>query len=74
MPASQPLYRDASSALPGMESRLEAARKRDVDKMMGQLKTVGDSVLGEELTETFDLFELNERVQVGSAYRQTTSK
>jgi len=32
-----------------MGPRIEAARKRDTDKMMGQLKEVGDSVLGSQL-------------------------
>lgn len=46
VPASQPLYRDASTVLRSLEPRIEAARKRDTDKMLGQLKEVGNSVLG----------------------------
>jgi len=46
VPPSQPLYRDASSVLQSLEPRIEFARKRDTDKMLGQLKDVGNSVLG----------------------------
>jgi hypothetical protein len=47
VPPSQPLYRDASSVVRSLEPRIEFARKRDTDKMLGQLKDVGNSVLGE---------------------------
>ncbi|KAG8781086.1 hypothetical protein FRC19_010142 [Serendipita sp. 401] len=43
---SDPLHRDAVSALKALEPRIEIVRKRDTDKMMGQLKDVGNSVLG----------------------------
>lgn len=46
VPTSQPLYRDTSSMLRGIGPRIEAARKRDTDKMLGQLKEVGNSMLG----------------------------
>ena len=46
VPPSQPLFRDASSLLRSLEPRIEVARKRDTDKMVGQLKEVGNSVLG----------------------------
>jgi len=32
-----------------LEPRIEAAKKRDTDKMLGQLKEVGNSVLGESI-------------------------
>lgn len=35
--------------LRGIGPRIEAARKRDTDKMVGQLKEVGNSVLGSQL-------------------------
>ncbi|CAG7847658.1 SubName: Full=Uncharacterized protein {ECO:0000313/EMBL:CCA72486.1} [Serendipita indica DSM 11827] len=46
VPSTQPLYRDATAALRILEPRIEIVRKRDTDKMLGQLKEVGDSVLG----------------------------
>lgn len=46
VPPSQQLYRDASTVLRSIEPRIEAARKRDTEKMIGQLKEVGNSVLG----------------------------
>jgi len=46
VPQSESLYRDAKRALRVLEPRVEEVKKRDVDKMMGQLKTVGDSMLG----------------------------
>jgi hypothetical protein len=47
VPQSDPLYWEAKKALRVLEPRVEEVKKRDIDKMMGQLKTVGDSILGE---------------------------
>lgn len=46
VPQTQPLYRDSVKTLKDLEPRIEVTRQRDIDKMMGQLKTVGNSVLG----------------------------
>ena len=46
VPQSDSLYWEAKKAHRILEPRVEEVKKRDVDKMMGQLKTVGDSVLG----------------------------
>ncbi|KAG8817600.1 hypothetical protein FRC17_011159 [Serendipita sp. 399] len=43
---SEALHRDATAALRTLEPRIEIVRKRDTDKMIGQLKDVGNSVLG----------------------------
>jgi len=45
-PQGESLYLEAKKALKVLEPRVEEVKKRDIDKMMGQLKTVGDSVLG----------------------------
>lgn len=47
VPQSDSLYWEAKKALRVLEPRVEEVKKRDIDKMMGQLKTVGNSVLGE---------------------------
>ena len=49
VPQSDSLYWEAKKTLRVLEPRVEEVKKRDVDKMMGQLKTVGDSVLGKSL-------------------------
>lgn len=49
VPQSDSLYWEAKKALRVLEPRVEEVKKRDMDKMMGQLKTVGDSVLGKLL-------------------------
>ena len=46
VPQSDSLYWEAKKALRVLEPRVEEVKKRDIDKMMGQLKTVGNSVLG----------------------------
>lgn len=46
VPQSESLYWEAKNALRVLEPRVEEVKKRDMDKMMGQLKTVGNSVLG----------------------------